>query len=175
MAEVLKKDYDELKVNRPKTLTFNGAICAEPGSITFSVSTLDGWSGEADTYPGHRIDRQKNTMEVPCLTLDAFLAKSGFKHVDYMTIDTEGSEAKLLSSWDPAKVVVDFIQIECLIGPEMKLKQKEALVALMETKGYRLAHVITVAENDTLDLVFQRMSEVDLPHFKELKASEIKV
>jgi FkbM family methyltransferase len=162
LAEVFKSEFVNLAANRENSLVFNGAICAKPGEISFLVSKLTGWHGPKETYPGMRLDSISETLIVPCLTLNAFLEQAGFRHVNYMTIDTEGSEYSLLETWDPVPVVVDIIQIEVLKGAVPQLNEK--MQQMMASKGYVLDYTHAFA-HDTDDLFFRRTNAVDTRKF----------
>ena len=52
-----------------------------------------------------------NAIRVPCMTLDAILRKHGVTHVDFMSIDIEGSEINAFRGF-PENVGIDVITME---------------------------------------------------------------
>lgn len=59
-----------------------------------------------------RTDENK-AHAVTCVPLSAVLAAVNVTHIDYMVLDVEGNEPKILDSIDFDKVEIDFLQIEC--------------------------------------------------------------
>ena len=52
--------------------------------------------------------------QVPCKTLGSILAAAGFSHVDYLSVDTEGSELEVLASLDWAQTPPAIVQVEVM-------------------------------------------------------------
>ncbi|KAJ3227744.1 hypothetical protein HK099_000417 [Clydaea vesicula] len=158
MVEVMEAEYKQLVKNRPNTLTINGAICPKPGFIQFSVSQIGGWHGIADSIPEARKDKEAKLITVPCYILNDVIEKAGFKRIDWMSVDTEGSEYDVLAAFDFGKVIIDYIQVECLTFEKVKM---EKIINLMESRGYELFNSFVVAD-DTRDLMFRRTQKLVL-------------
>ena len=76
------------------TLTFNEVLAAE-------LSTIDAYSG-TDRHTEAR--RKGRTYEVSTISLNDLLSKHNApKQIDYLSIDTEGSEFEILSNFDFSK------------------------------------------------------------------------
>ncbi|KAJ3220613.1 hypothetical protein HK099_004150 [Clydaea vesicula] len=165
MVEVMEAEYKELVINRPGSLTVNGAICAKPGSIKFAVSQIGGWHGIADDITKERKNQNAKIITVSCYTLNDVIEKSGFRRIDWMSVDTEGSELSVLTAFDFTKVVIDYIQVECLT---MEQEKMNGIIQLMESRGYEFFKSYKVAD-DTRDLMFRRAQISDLRKFKDFK------
>lgn len=74
------------------------------------LSTLNFFSGN----DGHSFDRQNgNKYFVEAITLNELLEKHGApREIDYLSIDTEGSELTILSNFDFNKYNIHLITIE---------------------------------------------------------------
>lgn len=82
----------------------NVAVGSEKGSLPFSVSVDSAYSS---LHPTDRI-AEENTITVPVVTIDGYIAEQGIARVDIMKVDVEGAEdmvirgaERLLS--DPAR------------------------------------------------------------------------
>lgn len=98
-------------------------------------------SGMVDHYdPRHlaRIDREmsagggrRREVEVPCFTVEALAAANALPRIDYLSIDTEGSELTILRSIDFGGLDVNLISVENNYGdPRFN--------ALLARAGFRL-------------------------------------
>jgi hypothetical protein len=80
------------------------------------------------------------------------------RRVDYMTIDTEGSELEIIKDFPWHKFDIRVVQIEQLDArryPAQAGKKKE-IIKHMQRVGYKLLSVYVVATGDTDDLIFTR-------------------
>lgn len=105
-------------------IVVNGCIGAAAGTARFLE--IEGCaamlSGVVDHYdPRHlaRIDREiaaggglRREVEVPCFTLAGLAAEHGMARIDYLSIDTEGSELEILRSIDFTRLDVNLISVE---------------------------------------------------------------
>jgi hypothetical protein len=85
--------------------------------------------------------------------------------IDYMTIDTEGSELSILEAFDFDRHVVRYIQIET-IGAEKATRT--AIDKLMYSKGYVIVETVFLGF-DTYDVIFQRTHRADLQRILNLR------
>lgn len=79
-------------------------------------------SGMCDTYDQRQLNIVMNdisiyggksvVMELPCVRLNDILDHYGITHVDYLSLDTEGSELEILKSIDFSKVKIDMMSVE---------------------------------------------------------------
>jgi FkbM family methyltransferase len=133
----------------------NVAISSTPGDVEFLDIT--GWgkglSGIVRNYDARhlqRIEREttsnpltrsKAVVRVPAVSLGSLLQARGRAHVDYCSIDVEGSELDVLASLDWSAVTIGVITIEDNYGDP-------AIARALTERGYRL--VATLGQ----DLVF---------------------
>ena len=139
-VEPLKRRYDELVVNRPRSICLNKAVYSREGFVKFRDITgyNEMLSGIEDSYdPNHEIriihqlgDGTMKTIEVPCITLNSILEDNNIKSVDYLKIDTEGSELDILKSLDFSLADIKCIDIENNYSTNFQ--------GFLEEKGYKL-------------------------------------
>eukprot|EP00192_Tetraselmis_astigmatica_P011971 CAMPEP_0117678972 /NCGR_PEP_ID=MMETSP0804-20121206/17578_1 /TAXON_ID=1074897 /ORGANISM="Tetraselmis astigmatica, Strain CCMP880" /LENGTH=420 /DNA_ID=CAMNT_0005488387 /DNA_START=67 /DNA_END=1329 /DNA_ORIENTATION=+ len=182
MVEADVREYPGLPGNRPNTVPVFGALTAEDGgSIKFLVSKFGGLSGFADQVNRHRLGNVMcpcASIDVPTHNLNTILDRAGIRHVNYMTVDTEGSELSILKTIDFSRVYIELVQVEVLEIQETRtedIAKRLAVVAFMESVGFRNVETLVIAD-DTQDLVFQNQAPVppelsqeknDLPKHKE--------
>jgi hypothetical protein len=107
--------------------------------------------------------QQQLRQTFSCRHLATELRKRNFHHIDYMTIDTEGSEPEIIQDFPWNEFDVRVVQIEQLVAtkyPSQKGK-KELVIRHMQQYGYTLFSVFPVTPNDTDDLIFVRNISVD--------------
>lgn len=106
-------------------------------------------SGLIDNYnPQHRelVERiaplygdRHDLIKVNCLPFMKLLEYHGIKHIDYLSIDTEGGELEILKSIDFDKVTIDVIDVE-------NNYNDPRFSEFLQTKGYKLIKRIIVDE-----------------------------
>ena len=151
--------YGDLKANRPGAVVYEGAVCpGRQANLTFGIadSTHGGWSGAVASYEPTRTGARAEILTVKCYNLAEELRRHGMRTVDYMTIDTEGSEKDVVLDfpWDDFDVKV--VQIEQL-NPESypaATGKAEAITAHMIKHGYVLSKRYVVSDHDTDDLIY---------------------
>jgi Methyltransferase FkbM domain len=88
------------------------------------------------------------------------LKKRHMTRIDYMTIDTEGSELEIVLDFNWNDFDVRVVQIEQLVEaryPAQKGKKDRIIQHMTSAKfGYKLLGVYDVAHLDTDDLIFTR-------------------
>ena len=139
--EPLEDRYKELLLNRPKSTCIYG--CAYDSSGTIDFREVRGYSEmlsgvEPDYHPAHvqRIEREINqqggtsiVVKKPAYTLSQLFEEHKLTQVDYLSIDTEGCELKVLQGIDFNKVNISVIDVENNYGSDdVKL--------FLESKGY---------------------------------------
>ena len=98
-------------------------------------------SGIKENYPPHHYERMVsettqnkdtvNFISVPCRKLNTLLEENNMYKVDYMSIDTEGSELKILKALDFDKFKIK------LLGVEQNIDSDNSVVEFLQTKGYK--------------------------------------
>jgi FkbM family methyltransferase len=126
--EPLKRRFDELVVNRPNSICINACVYNFDGVVQFRDN--EGYpemlSGiEKEHCQAHKIrivselgsTGSTRVYDAPCVTLPTILSKHGVKVVDYLKIDTEGSELEILKTLD-FRVDIKVIDVEANYGSE---------------------------------------------------------
>lgn len=128
--------HEELVKNRQCHIEKN-CVWSESGEIlkfnqvdSANVSTIDIFSHVAD---GHQKARQKSTIyEVNTISLLDLLDKyHAPRTIDYLSIDTEGSEYEILNSFDFSKYQFKIITCE-----HNHTSAQEKIFSLLASKGY---------------------------------------
>lgn len=146
--EPLPHAYEKLVQQRPSAIHIQGCAYNTNDFITFQrIHGPEMLSGIVDTYHekhNHRIAQEIRDSQgsfenitVPCFTLEYILDKHNIKHVDYMSIDTEGSELQVIQGINFNKVTIDVIDVENNYN-ETHVKQ------YLEQHGYRLHHKLNI-------------------------------
>lgn len=124
LIEANEKVYQKLLVNRPNAINIFGAAYDRDGTVEFRQ--LDGYtemlSGIVETVDPRHVERMKYEMSilggnekivtVPCFEITSLLLRHNLANIDYMSIDVEGAEIKILRSLDFSRLRVTLIQIE---------------------------------------------------------------
>jgi len=120
------------------------AITERYGEVEFL--DISGWgkglSGVVDNYDPQHLERIERELEhaenignrlirVPTLPLSSLLEKHNITHVDFCSIDTEGSELEVIKSIDFSTVTIDIFLIEDNYG-DISVKR------ILEDHGYTL-------------------------------------
>ena len=136
LAEPAKRWRSELMANRQANIEFQ-CVWSESGKkISFSetsygeLSTITDFVG-SDYHEEAR--RGAIVYEVETISLNDLLAKyNAPRIIDYMSIDTEGSEFEILSKFDFENYDVSILTIE-----HNFTKNRENIKMLMQEKGYK--------------------------------------
>ena len=119
-VEPIPTNYNKLLTNRPKSYCCDKALFGVSGlTLDFDVSNhpVDGdlLSGISANINHHkqRVDANKTTIKVTTITLlDLLTISDAPKFIDYMSIDTEGSEYEILKAFDFSKYIFGLIDLE---------------------------------------------------------------
>ncbi len=99
---------------------FNKAVCGHNGKIKISFDKTDSFTTSA-TIINSDGDDNKDSIEVPCLTLSEIFKENNLDHCDLLKIDCEGAEYDIL--YNTSKVVlnkIDQMAIEVHTGKNEK-------------------------------------------------------
>jgi len=120
--EPLKRRFDELVVNRPNSVCINKAVYSRNGLVRFRdiLGYPEMLSGIEEAYNEPHKARIQNELgdgtiswiDVECITLDSIFEQNNVTTVDYLKIDTEGSELPILQAIDFSSVDIKCIDVE---------------------------------------------------------------
>ncbi|MBS0652883.1 MAG: FkbM family methyltransferase [Verrucomicrobia bacterium] len=140
--EPIPEVFTRLQSNR-NCLCIQGCIYDKSETVQFLrvhgyPEMLSGIIENYDLRHIHRIEREVRQMggsfeiiEVKCYSLTKLLLDHGLRHVDYLSIDTEGGEMKILQSIDFDQIDIDVIDVENNYG--------EPFQQFLESVGYKRA------------------------------------
>jgi FkbM family methyltransferase len=145
-VEPIPEVFKRLKENR-NCICVNAGISSNIGNATFWK--IEGYSemlsGLEENYNEQHKQRIKREIEqhggvlheiqVDILDINTLLKNNNIHHVDYCTIDVEGSEEKILSVLDSKQFDISVFTIE-------NNYQAKSLRNLMKDKGFRLHSTI---------------------------------
>ncbi len=114
-VEPMPINIKRFKKNR-KCRLVEGAIWIENGTVEFADVGIAGWTGIAETHQIHHKQRYKDgvtKLTVPCYRFDSLEFP---RYIDYLQVDTEGSELQILDSIDLNVYQIGYICIEDNLG-----------------------------------------------------------
>jgi FkbM family methyltransferase len=118
--------------NRPHTRFLNYIVTDHSGG----VETLYVGGPVSSTAEGHVeqwvAENPREPIEVPAITLDDALDQAGIAHIDFLSMDIEGGEAKALAGFDIARFRPR------LVGIEVTETNEAAVSGYFEQHGYTL-------------------------------------
>jgi len=146
--EPLPKVFKQLEQNRSCILV-EGAAWKEDTTKTFRV--IEGYaemlSGLVDQYPEAHIERINievsqmggtvTDVDVKCYDVTKLLLENNLTHVDFLSIDVEGSELEILQAIDYDKVKIDILLVE-------NNYHDETLRSFLASKGYEFKTRISI-------------------------------
>lgn len=104
-------------------------------------------------------DTVREVKEFKCYHLAKELRSRNLNRIDYMTIDTEGSEFEIVIDFPWDQFDVRIIQIEQLLPNKFpgQTGKKEGIIDHLQSFGYKLFHEFQVDRGlTTEDLIFAR-------------------
>lgn len=124
--------FEQLKINRPNNFLFNDLVSChkEPLQFRYFIDIDAAVSGVENTLPqyhldtffenndGHRKYIPQSRKIITPKTLTEIIKSTNVNHIDFLSLDVEGHEYEVLTSWD-FSVPIDLILIETL-GVEPK-------------------------------------------------------
>jgi FkbM family methyltransferase len=137
-CEPIPARFDKLVVNRPNSICFNNAVYNESGlTLTFSISNdndlLSGISNHINKFKD-MVDANSIAIKVETLSLLDVLNKANApSFIEYMSLDTEGSEFEILKNFDFNKYKFGLIDVEHNYIEPLRSQIKELLLS----KGYK--------------------------------------
>jgi FkbM family methyltransferase len=137
-CEPIPSRFEKLVVNRPNSICINEAVYNQSGiKVTFDIAggNDDMLSGIAEHIDCHKstVDSNKSTVQVNTITLLDVLEKANApSFIDYMSLDTEGSELEILKAFNFEKYTFGLIDVEHnYVEP-----RRSEIKTLLLSKGY---------------------------------------
>lgn len=136
-VEPLPEKFKELCKNRPFSICCDSPLYDVSGQVvTFDVAhqddMLSGINMDIDCHKG-TVDSSKHSITLTTITLNELLESCNAPtYIDYMSLDTEGSELKILSSFDFNKYKIGLIDVEHNYIEPRRTKIRE----LLTSNGY---------------------------------------
>ncbi len=148
-VEPLPEIFEKLCKAREKAFCENVCVSETEGILDFAMvegggDMLSGIVEAMDKRHHRRIEKEKGHVKIlrlPSLRLQTLLEKYGLDHVDFLSIDTEGSELEVLRSLDFEKTKVGAICVENNNG-------KRDVRAYLEKRGF--VYYVTLGDLDDL-------------------------
>jgi FkbM family methyltransferase len=136
LCEPSRSWHEDLKKNRSCTIEFRCVYSRTGEQIGFSENYIGELSGITEfTGDDHHglINRTTESYRVETISLlDLLTHYNAPKHVDFLSVDTEGSEFEILNAFDFSKYTFGAICVE-----HNYLENRRKVRALLESNGYR--------------------------------------
>ncbi|HPJ25957.1 MAG TPA: FkbM family methyltransferase [Synergistaceae bacterium] len=147
-VEPLPEIFEKLREAREKAFCENVCVSQREGTLDFAMveggDMLSGIVETMDKRHHRRIEKEKGhvaILRLPSLRLQTLLEKYNLDHVDFLSIDTEGSELEVLHSLDFEKTKVGVICVENNSG-------KRDVRRYLEERGF--VYYVTLGDLDDL-------------------------
>jgi len=116
-VEPIPYRFKDLVINRPNSLCFDYAVYNQSNlDVNFDIANnVDGWSGISHEIDCHKsgVDANKTTILVKTISFNDLLDQTNAPlFIDYLSLDTEGSELEILKSVDLHKYTIGLINVE---------------------------------------------------------------
>jgi FkbM family methyltransferase len=135
LAEPARQWHGPLKANRPSLIIDTRCVYSRSGE---RIEFLEARSGEYSTIQGYGHDdahgpkrEDGQTYEVETVSLNDLLTAHGVVSLDYLSVDTEGSELEILSSFDFGQIRPRVLTVE-----HNFTDARQAIHQLMRANGY---------------------------------------
>jgi hypothetical protein len=155
LVEPDDRELKKITKNRPNAHIYTGVAVCPVGTkeVSFAISSNRGWSGIHNSYDDKR---WHNTVisqkKMPCVDLNEICPE----HVDYMTVDTEGSEVEILRTFDFTSHDVTIIQVERNMKTRVQQNEEKQLTQFMSRKGYEKIKQIDIG-NWAVDCIYKKI------------------
>ena len=116
-CEVIPSRFQQLVINRPNSICYSDAVYSNTGlTVEFDIANdgdmLSGISSHIDCHKT-AVDRNKITIQVQTISLlDVLDNANAPSFIEYMSLDTEGSEYEILQNFDFEKYTFGLIDVE---------------------------------------------------------------
>jgi FkbM family methyltransferase len=136
-VEAIPDEYDSLISNRPNATCINCAVYnVSDQVVSFDIANEQNlYSGISEHITTHRekVDVDKKTIQIKTKTLlDILNIAKAPKFIEYLSIDTEGSEFLILEAFDFSKYTFGLIDVE----HNFEEPNRSNIRNLLERNGY---------------------------------------
>ena len=155
LLEAVPGEQKTIGADRPRSAALDGGVCETDSKVRFGAAEK-GWSGRLDQYDSKRArvaGLTAATFEAACFTLATLCDLFGVRRIDYLSVDTEGSELLALRGFPWAAVDVGVVGVEVVTGNAERAAKQAELYAYMESVGYAVFAEYKFAK-DTMDVFF---------------------
>lgn len=112
------------------------------------TNTSDVVSFPNHIYTSAVANEEGNMLEIHCGPLSYYLEQLGIQHIDFWSLDVEGSELNLLKTVDFKKVHIDIIMAESVNRLKGKEQMGAEVRAYLQEKGYVVFPSNTIHKSD---------------------------
>ena len=155
LVEPDDRELKKITINRPNAHIYTGVAVCPVGTteVTFAISSNRGWSGIHNSYDDKRwYNTVISQKTLPCVDLNEICPEN----VDYMTVDTEGSEVEILRTFDFTSHNVKIIQVERNMKTQLQRNEEKQLTQFMSKKGYEKIKQIDIG-NWAVDCIYKKI------------------
>ena len=135
-CEPIVKNFENLVKNRPNSICYNKAVYNQSGlTISFDIANDDLLSGISEHIDSHKstVDNNKTTVQVETISLlDVLENANAPSFIEYMSLDTEGSEFEILKHCPFEKYTFGLIDVE----HNFQEPRRTEIRNLLLSKGY---------------------------------------
>ena len=133
-VEPIPQKFEQLVKNRPNSVCFNDAVFSESGrEFEFAIAGFDLLSGIVDFIDCHTEAKACQKIKVKTITMDQVLKQAGAPtFIEYLSVDTEGTELEVLKSIDYETYHFGIIHLEHNFVEPRRTEMK----TFLESKGY---------------------------------------
>ena len=136
-CEPIPDNFKKLVKNRPNSICYDKAVYNNSGlTLNFDIAIDDDLlSGISDHIDTHKsiVDRNKKIIQVQTISLvDVLNNANAPSFIEYMSLDTEGSEFEILKNFDFEKYTFGLIDVEHNYNEPRRTQMKNLLLS----KGY---------------------------------------
>ena len=145
LVEPIPGKFSELLTKQRRSWAVNTCLSTQtsPETVRFSLTNTSD-STMAGIMPDNAT--HQDGVKMQCLPLYSLLLSLGNPTVDFLSLDVEGAEYKVLKSLPWSKVDIRAISVETQFAGEVMEGDREDIIKLLTGEGY--THLDTIARDD---------------------------
>lgn len=157
LIEAEARYNNSLTVNRPLSKVYNRAACPSGVErVKFASSSVFGWGGIFSYLDEKWKKKVHSVKEVGCVTINDVLEPEIPGVIDYMTIDTEGSEFDIVKAINFTKFNITYLQVETLVKTEEDIVRKYFLIEHLKKMSFTVEKVFKLGHK-IQDILFKNI------------------